>query len=81
MIKPREDNVLVELIKKTSTPGGIILSNTSEEPVAKGRVAVRDKEIDLDTVVLFSAYAGLNLTFEGRDYKILHRKDILATVE
>lgn len=94
MIKPLSNRVIVERIESESeSEGGIIIPDVAKEPSYEGRVmavgpGLRDEKgnrIPLDVsegdVVLFSKFAGSEVTIDGEDYLIIQEDDILAILE
>lgn len=94
MMKPLNDNVLVERIERDSvSKGGIIIPDTAKEKPAQGIVVAvgpgkRDKagkHIEIDTKcgekVLFGKYSGTEVKLNGKEYVILRADDILAVFE
>ena len=94
MMKPLNDNVLVERIERDSvSKGGIIIPDTAKEKPAQGIVVAvgpgkRDKagkHIEIDAKcgekVLFCKYSGTEVKLNGKEYVILRADDILAVFE
>lgn len=94
MMKPLNDNVLVERIERDSvSKGGIIIPDTAKEKPAQGIVLAvgpgkRDKagkHIEIDAKcgekVLFGKYSGTEVKLNGKEYVILRADDILAVFE
>lgn len=91
-IKPLADRVLIEeMPAKEKTSGGILLPETAKEKPQQAKVVevgegkfVDGKKIPLDVkkgdVVLFSKYAGDDVTVENKTYKIVKADDILAVI-
>jgi len=92
-IRPLQDRVLIRRVEEEErTSGGIIVPDTAKEKpqtglvVATGKGKVQDDGsiTPLDVVsgnkVLFSKYAGTDVTLDGEDYTILREEDILAIV-
>ena len=94
MLKPLNDRVIVKAITaEETTRGGIVLPDTAKEKPKQGKVlsigdgklldngkraALQVKEGDR---VLFSSYAGNEVTVDGEEYLIMSEDDILAVVE
>jgi chaperonin GroES len=93
-LAPLFDKIIVqrqESVKKT--PGGIHLPDSAQEKPRQGKVlaigpgAVNDKGERLPMcvregqTVLFSAYAGNEVDFEGHKMLILRQDDVLGVVE
>jgi chaperonin GroES len=87
-IKPMDDRVLVEFEKEEEkTPSGIIIPDTAKEKPRMGIVAAVGTDEDLQekikvgNKVLFAKYGGEDIEFDGKEYKIIQRSDILAVIE
>ena len=87
-VKPMDDRVLVSLVEEeTKTASGIIIPDTAKEKPTTGEVVAvgTDEElkelIKVGDKVLFGKYGGEEISFDGKDYKIIQRSDILAIVE
>ncbi len=93
-IRPLQDRVLVERVSgEEKTAGGIIIPDTAKEKpqeglvvaTGKGKVSEDGKLTALDVAkgdrVLFSKYAGTDVTLDGTEYVILREDDILAVTE
>ncbi|MEE9584643.1 MAG: co-chaperone GroES [Candidatus Brocadiales bacterium] len=92
-IKPIGEKVLVKrLAPEEKTAGGIVLPDTAKEKPQQGkvielgdgkllksgeRVKSRLKKGDR---VIFSSYAGTEVTMEGEEYLIMSEEDIFAVV-
>ena len=92
-IKPLEDRVLVEPLEaETTTASGLVIPDTAKEKPQEGKVVaagpgrVDDKgvrvpmDVQVDDVVIFSKYGGTEVRYNGKDYLLLHARDILAVV-
>jgi len=93
-IRPLGDKVLVKRVEaEEKTAGGIVLPDTAKEKPKRGIVqAVGDGKL-LDTgersklqvkkndEVLFSSYAGTEVTVDGEELLIMDESDILAVIE
>ncbi|MEE9281341.1 MAG: co-chaperone GroES [Myxococcota bacterium] len=92
-IRPLHDRVLLTRVdEESTTAGGIIIPDTAKEQpqegivVATGNGKVRDdgKVTPLDVKkgdrVLFSKFAGNDVTLDGEDYVILREDDVLAVI-
>ena len=86
MIQPLENNVLILLEKKENkTESGIILPEKDEKPTS-GRVLAKGDglgatKLELDSMVVFDKYAGIDIRFEGKEHKILNYNEILAIIK
>ena len=94
-IKPLHDRVIVKRVEEEEkTKGGIIIPDTAKEkPImgtiiavgsgksegkGKGKVPLDVKEGDK---VLFSKYAGTEVTIDGEERLIMREEDIIAIVK
>lgn len=91
---PIDDRMVVEVEEaEEKTEGGIVLPDTAKEKPQRGKVLATGngkllnngerlasslKEGDR---VIFGKYAGTEVKYEGKEYKILRESDILAKVE
>ncbi len=87
-IKPLDDRVLVELVEEEpKTVGGIIIPDTAKEKPNMGKVIAVGTDEDLQEhikvgdKILFAKYGGEDITYNGVDYKIVQRGDIIAIIE
>lgn len=94
LLKPLGDRVILEVAEQEEvTAGGLVLTSASKErpqigaviAVGEGRTLENGDKLPLSVKkedrVLFEKYAGSEVTHEGKDYLILHEKDIIAIVE
>ena len=93
-VVPLNDKILVQRLEaEEKTAGGIVLPDTAKEKPRQGKVlslgegklmdngkraAFQVKEGDR---VLFSSYAGNEVTIDGEEYLIMTEDDILAVVD
>ena len=89
------DRLLVEVVNDTTeqrTAGGIIIPNTSKnEQAMVGKVLAISKKIEKCKVeedkvavgeqVLFSKYAGTEMSYKGKDFRVLRITDIIGAEE
>ena len=87
-VKPMDDRVLVSLVEEeTKTASGIIIPDTAKEKPTMGEVVAVGTDEELKELikegdkVLFGKYGGEDISFDGNDYKIIQRSDILAVIE
>ncbi len=87
-IKPLDDRVLVELVEEEpKTVSGIIIPDTAKEKPNMGKVIAVGTDEDLQEhikvgdKILFAKYGGEDITYNGVDYKIVQRGDIIAIIE
>ena len=84
-IQPLDDRVLViPAGEEEKTASGIIIPDTAKEKPRRGTVAAVGNDEELQElikegdVILYGKYAGDELSYDGTDYLILNRSDILA---
>ena len=70
------------------TAGGIIIPDTAKEKPQKGTVVAvgpgkKDEpmSVKVGDKVLYSKYAGTEISFEGTDYLIMKESDIMGIIE
>ena len=92
-IVPLNDKILVERLEADDkTAGGIILPDTAKEKPNRGRSLLSGKaaldsgkrapfQVRGGDRVLFSSYAGNEITHEGKEYLIMTEDDVLAVVD
>ena len=93
-VSPIGDKVLVKRLEAESkTRGGIVLPDSAKEKPKEGKViAVGSGRMLKDgtrapfTVkkndrILFSSYAGTEVTVEGEEYILMSEDDVLAVIE
>ena len=92
-IRPLQDRILVKRLESDNkTKGGIIIPDTAKEKpseglvvaVGKGKVSDNGKAMPLDVKkddhILFSRYAGTDVTVEGEEYLIMREDDVLGVI-
>ncbi len=84
-IQPMDDRVLVVPLENDGpSVAGLVIPDTAKEKPQQGRVVAVGTDEELRSkikegdIILFSKYAGQELKFEGKDYIVLNRSDILA---
>jgi chaperonin GroES len=93
-IVPLNDKILVERLEADDkTAGGIILPDTAKEKPKQGKILAVGEGKSLDNGkrapfqvkvgdrVLFSSYAGNEITHEGKELLIMTEDDVLAVVD
>jgi len=91
---PLNDKIVVERLEaEDKTAGGIILPDTAKEKPKQGKVLAlgdgkslengkrADFQVKIGDKVLFTSYAGSEVTVEGKEYLIMTEDDILAVVD
>ena len=92
--RPLHDRVLLRRIEQNEkTAGGIIIPDTAKEKPMEGEVVavgngLRDesgKVVPLDVKagdrVLFSKWAGTEVTIDGQEYMVMKESDIVGIVQ
>jgi chaperonin GroES len=93
-IVPLNDKILVERLEADEkTAGGIILPDTAKEKPKQGKIlSVGDGkllddgkrasfQVKVGDRVLFTSYAGNEVTIDGKEYLIMTEDDLLAVVD
>jgi chaperonin GroES len=94
-IQPLHDRVLVKRVEEEEkTKGGIIIPDTAKEKpqegivvaVGTGRIEGEGKkktplEVKKGDRILFSKYAGTEVTIEGEEHLIMKEEDIIALIK
>ncbi len=88
-IKPLGARVVIKKLEaEEKTAGGIILTSAAKEQPQMAEViaagpGTKDEEMEVKAgdKVVFSKYAGTDVTYEGEEYTIMKQSDILAIVE
>ncbi len=92
-IRPLGDKVLVRRVEaEEKTAGGIVLPDTAKEKPKRGKIIAVGQGRLLDDgkrakmqvkkgdEVLFSSYAGTDITVDGKEMMIMSEDDILAII-
>jgi chaperonin GroES len=87
-ITPLHDRIIVRpAAAETKTAGGIIIPDTAKEKPQRGTVVAagpgkKDEPVTVKTgdTVLYSKYAGTEISIDGEDLIIMRESDILAIV-
>jgi chaperonin GroES len=92
-VVPLNDKILVERLEaEEKTTGGILLPDTAKEKPKQGKVLSVGEGKRLDSGkraafqvkvgdhVLFTSYAGNEVTVDGKEYLIMTEDDVLAVV-
>jgi chaperonin GroES len=93
-IKPLGDKILVERLEaEEKTSGGIVLPDTAKEKPKEGKVTAVGEGKLLDggdrvpfqvkkgDHILFSSYAGTEITVDGKEYLVMAEEDVLAIIK
>ena len=92
-VKPLGDRLLVKRVEhKETVKGSIIIPDSAKEKPMEGKVIAvgagkiqkdggrADMEVKKGDVILFGKYAGTEIKVDGKEYKIMREKDILAKI-
>ena len=83
-IRPSEKRVLVlPLQVEEKTIGGIIIPNTDDSNVLRGKVVAVGREVDTISVgdtVLYAKNVGIDFTYENEEYIIINQRDLLVVI-
>ena len=93
-IRPLQDRILVKrLDEEERTKGGIIIPDTAKEKPQEGKVIavgggkvsedgkVHPLDVKKGDRVLFSKYAGTEVTLDGEEHLIIREDDVLGILE
>lgn len=93
-VKPLGDKILVRRLEaEEKTKGGIVLPDTAKEKPKEGEVLAVGEGKVLDSGerstfqvkvgdrIIFSSYAGTEITLDGEELLIMSEDDVLAVVE
>lgn len=92
-IRPLQDRVIVERVDaEEKSAGGIIIPDTAKEKPQEGKVIAVGKgkrkedgglippDIKAGDRILFSKYAGSDVTLDGKEFIIMREDDILGVL-
>lgn len=81
-LKPYGDRVIVKPIKaENKTEDGIEFASAVAQEIVKGEIVSQDLKntfLEIGTVIIFSKYAGEEITVDDQLYKVINFSDILA---
>ena len=93
-IRPLQDRILVKRVdEEETTTGGIIIPDSAKEKPQEGQVvavgpgktldsgAVAEPNVKAGDRILFSKYAGTDVTVDGEEHIIIREDDVLAIYE
>jgi len=93
-VRPLQDRILVKRLEsEEKTKGGIIIPDTAKEKPQEGRVVAVGKgkvsedgtlqplDVKKGDRILFSKYAGTEITVEGTEHLIIREDDVLGILE
>ena len=87
-IKPLHDRVILKAAEaETKSAGGIIIPDTAKEKPSRGKVVAagpgkKDEPmtVKVGDMVLYSKYAGTEITIEGEELLIMRESDLIAVI-
>ncbi len=92
-IHPLNDKILVERLEaEEKTSGGILLPDAAREKPRQGKILRVGEgktleggkraafQVKVGDKVLFSSYAGSEVTVDGKEYLVMTEEDVLAVV-
>ncbi len=92
-IKPLGDKIVVERLEaEEKTSGGIVLPDTAKEKPKEGKVIAVGEgkllengkraafQVKKGNRILFSSYAGTEITVDGKEYLVMSEEDVLAVI-
>lgn len=83
-IQPIGERILVEIAEaETKTASGLYIPESATEKPLHGKVlaiggAVKDSELKVDDMVMYTKFSGKEVEFEGKKLLILDIADVLA---
>jgi len=93
-VVPLNDKILVKRLEaESTTAGGIVLPDSAKEKPRQGTILKVGEgkrlengsrapfQVKVNDRVLFSSYAGSEITVDGDEYLIMTEDDVLAVVE
>ena len=87
-IQPIDDRVLIKVVsEEEERVGKIIIPDTAKEKPQIGEVLVVGTDEDLQNVVkpgdkiIYAKYGGTEFSYQGEEYLIVSRSDILAVIK
>jgi chaperonin GroES len=82
--KPLGDRLLVQRVEETNTTAsGIIIPDNAKEKPSRAKVlAIGNdvEDINIDDIVVFGKYAGVELSLDSKEYLVLEVSDILGVI-
>ena len=94
LLKPLGDRVIIEIQEEVEqTAGSFLLTSASKEKSQTGTIVAVGEGRTIETgakipvavetgqTVMFEKYAGQEVKYDGKEYLIVHEKDIIAIVE
>lgn len=83
MIKPLNKNIVVEEFEEQNSNSPIFIPDAAKEKSQLARVvAVKEpSEIKVNDKVVISKYGGMEIEYDGKQYKIVSEEDVLGVIE
>jgi len=94
VIKPLGEKILVRRLEaEGKTAGGILLPDSAKEKPKQGKVVAlgdgrllddgtrAEFQVKINDVIVFTSFAGTEVTVDGEEYLLMSEDDILAIVE
>ena len=94
MLKPLGDRIVIEVLEQEeTTKSGIVLPDSAKEKpqegkvvaVGSGRVTDSEQTVTPEVAegdqVIYSKFAGTEVSYDGKDYLVLRESDVLAVVQ
>ncbi|PBB04980.1 co-chaperone GroES [Salimicrobium humidisoli] len=94
MLKPLGDRIVIEVLEQEeTTKSGIVLPDSAKEKPQEGKVVavgsgrVTDSgqtvtpEVAEGDQVIYSKFAGTEVSYDGKDYLVLRESEVLAVVQ
>ena len=93
-VRPLGDRIIVKRVEEDEkTKGGIVIPDSAKEKQAEGKIiavgkGVRDEdgkfvalEVKKGNRIIFSKYAGTEVTIDDEEYLIMREEDVLGIIE
>jgi chaperonin GroES len=86
-LQPINENVLLEVeqeAKEAKTASGLIIPGSAAEKKNEAKVVavgtIENAEVSVGDIVIYKAYAGTTVSYEGKDYLLLPYADVIGKV-
>lgn len=82
-MKTVKDKIVVKVEIKEKTASGIIISDSVNEKIQKGKVISignEVKEIVINDIVVFNKYSGVEIEIDDQKYTILKDSDVFVVL-
>ena len=93
-IKPLGEKILVKRLEaEEKTAGGIVLPDSAKEKPKEGKIIAlgdgkllddgsrADFQVKVGDAIIFTSYAGTEVTVDGEEYLLMSEDDVLAIVD